>query len=308
MNMIQARAKEISKTSIESEHDRREAFTLIELLVVIAIIAILAAMLLPALSNAKRKATIATCLNDQKQLIFSWKMYADDNGDRVVGANCATNTDWRVSPASGNFTFPIVPPSFSPAQINQFLDEQGFKQGGLGNYCKNPDLLHCPGDNRYTTGNWAFDSFSLINGMNGDPNGTGGTPALIIKQSQVKHPSDSFIWVEENDPRSQSAGPYTVFENQNSWELVVSGSWPPPTWYDGPAAFHQTSATFSYQDGHAENHRWLDAATIALGNNRNGSRPATCQATTLAMTPNDLAYVAKGYVFPAFPGNAGNNN
>lgn len=283
-------------------------FTLIELLVVIAIIAILAAMLLPALASAKRKALIANCLNSQKQLMLAWKLYADENGDKVVGSSCEAPTDWRISPAAGAFAFPRISPNLSPGQINQFLDEQGFEQGALYNYCKNPDLLHCPADTRYTTGDWAFDSFSMINGLNGDASGTGGTPVLITKSSQVKTPTAAFVWLEENDPRSQNSGAYTVYENQDSWELVVSGSWPPPTWYDGPAAFHQTSETFSFVDGHAENHRWLDAATIALGNNKNGSRPGTCEATTLAMTPHDLGYVATGYVFPAFPGNKGNNN
>ena len=283
-------------------------FTLIELLVVIAIIAILAAMLLPALARAKRRAAVAVCLSDQKQLIFAWKMYADENNDKIVGANCKATTDWRVSPASGNFVFPAVPTSLSPAQINQFLDEQGFKQGALVNYCKNPDLLHCPADNRYQSGNWAFCSFSMANGLNGDTGGTGGTPAMITKQSEVKHPTEGFIWAEENDPRSQSAGAYSVFENQNSWELVVSGSWPPPTWYDGPAAFHGTSATFSYIDGHATSYKWLDTATIQLANNVNGARPGTCTATTLAMTPRDLPFVARGYLFPPFSGNPGNNN
>jgi prepilin-type processing-associated H-X9-DG protein len=275
--------------------------------VVIAIIAILAAMILPALASAKRKATLATCLNDQKELVLGWKLYADENNDHVVGANCQAVTDWRVSPAASAFVMPSVPTSYSPAQVNQYLDEQGFKQGALSPYCKNPDLLHCPADDRFRSGNWAFCSFSMINGLNGDKNGTGGTPNLITKQSQVRRPSDSFVWLEENDPRSQSAGAYSVFENQNSWELVVSGSWPPPTWYDGPAAFHQTSATFSYVDGHAQSHKWLDPATILLGNNANGSRPGTCTATTLAMTPHDLGFVATGYVFPSFAGSPGNN-
>ena len=280
----------------------KNGFTLIELLVVIAIIAILAAMLLPALSSAKRRALVANCLSDQKQLILAWKMYADDNNDRVVGANCKSNTDWRISPANAGFVFPAsIPGNLSPAQVNQLLDEQGFKEAGLNNYCKNPDLLHCPADNRYRSGNWAFVSFSMVNGLNGDSGGTGGTPAVFKKQSEIKHPSNGFIWLEENDPRSQSAGAYTVFENQDSWELVVSGSWPPANWYDGPAAFHQTSATFSYVDGHAENHKWLDPATIALGNNVNGARPGTCTATTLAMTPRGSFFCGERLFVSVFP-------
>jgi prepilin-type N-terminal cleavage/methylation domain-containing protein/prepilin-type processing-associated H-X9-DG protein len=278
------------------------AFTLIELLVVIAIIAILAAMLLPALAQAKRKAQMASCINDQKQLMLGWKMYSGDNNDLIVGSQCNSNTDWRIYPPGSGFVMPRVPISATPAQINQFLDEQGFVQGGLYSYCRNADLIHCPGDNRYQTGDFAFASFSMANGLNGDINGTGGTANNIHKETAIKHPSNVWVWTEENDPRQQTAGSYTVYENIGSWELVTTGSWPPPTWYDGPACFHGNGAVFSYVDGHAAFNKWLDSPTIALGNNLNGSRPGTCQATTLAMTPHDLTFVANGYVF------GGNNN
>src|SRR5579872_5149824 len=112
------------------------AFTLIELLVVIAIIAILAAILLPVLNAAKQRALVTECLSNQKQLVMGWKLYADENNDHIVGANCNSKSDWRISPAGTDFVMPAFPSSVptTPTQnraLNQYLDEQGFAEGGL---------------------------------------------------------------------------------------------------------------------------------------------------------------------------------
>jgi len=293
------------------------AFTLIELLVVIAIIAILAAILLPVLAVAKQKALVAQCLDNQKQLVMAWKLYADENNDNVVGANCNSKTDWRISPAGSAFIMPTVPASVptTPTQnraLNQYLDEQGFMQGGLYPYCKNAGVIHCAADRRsFIAGYTAYDSYSIVNGLNGSSPNSYPQPSFT-KETAIRHPSAMFVFVEENDPRSQSAGANTVNENINSWCLPISGTTFPPvwaglTWWDCPAAYHGVTATFSFIDGHAENHKWLDSATVALGNDMNAtSKPSDGLQDGLSKCPSDLRYVANGYAFPCFGINPGN--
>jgi prepilin-type N-terminal cleavage/methylation domain-containing protein len=295
-------------------------FTLIELLVVIAIIALLAAMLLPVLTSAKRKALVANCISNQKQISLAWIMYADDNNDRVVGADCNSSSDWRISPSGGGFQMPPIPPAIasSPELVNKFLDEQGFIQGGLFPYCKNADVLHCPADNRWQSANYAFDSYSMPNGLNAANTASHSIAnGHVLKQAVVKHPANAIILMEENDPRSQpiNGGSGTVFENINSWVLPINGGTYPPgwnglTWWDAPAAFHQSSAVIGYMDGHAENHRWLDADTITLARYLGTSPTKDNYALqfSLSQCPRDLLFVANGYVFLGFGTNPGNNN
>src|SRR6185369_9386854 len=232
-------------------------------LVVIAIIAILASLLLPALASAKRKASLAVCLNNEKQLNLAWRMYSDENNGYFVGMACKVSTDWRIgqttTPGMWNPLAKPDPAGLSGTELCKWRTEEGYLEGALVRYAPNPGVVHCPGDNRFASHIDAYASISGAQGLNGGTSPSTPNVVPLKKEADLRHPSDRFVWVEEMDSRG---------DNINSWvfNLGTAPGFFGSKWVDSPAAYHVTSSTFGWADGHASSHKWLTTDTIDMAN------------------------------------------
>jgi prepilin-type N-terminal cleavage/methylation domain-containing protein len=290
----------------------RSGFTLIELLVVIAIIAILAALLLPALSAAKKRATGSTCLSNQKQLALAWGMYNGDNNDNVVGFSTASASDWRLEAD----LVPVAPPTaLTGIDAVKWLFQWGYKNGPLYKYAPNPDVMHCPGDIRTSLqGFFCWDSYSGVGGFTGgNPTFGGSLMGTISKASQLMHPSDRFLWVEECASQQLTAYGLTFAENEHTWDMYPGSPNVTPAnpfftaaWIDSPAAFHGANSTFGFADGHAESHKWVSGLVINFANSMSPLKYSNVgggsSAGSLAnAAKEDLFYVASHFPTSANP-------
>jgi prepilin-type N-terminal cleavage/methylation domain-containing protein/prepilin-type processing-associated H-X9-DG protein len=244
------------KSPVSRRCQKPAAFTLIELLVVIAIIAILAAMLLPALAKAKLKATMAACLSNEKQMGLAMTMYANDENDRIPYLDIPNAGGfWRL--ASG------APYNWTSQDVAMASVQGSLKTNNLlFQYAPNPGAFHCPGDVRFNNPvgqGWAYDSYAMTINVAGGPL---NSDTYYSKFSQIRRTSSCSIMVEQCDSRGYNAGPFNGIAKNGKVSYI-----------DLFAIYHGNVNTFSYADGHAQAHKWSDPVIIgaALASIKAGS-------------------------------------
>ncbi len=251
-------------------------FTLIELLIVIAIIALLMAILIPALNRAKEHGKRAACLSNLRQLTMAWIMYSEENNDKIVNAaaqggnpcppgSCSdlSYNDWAAQAPTdtsnyqynelpwigngwGNWCLGLYPP--------EDCQRCAMQTGALWRYLKEPQIYHCP-----TGMKGQLVSYTIMDNMNGWAwRRAGTTQSLCFKnRNQIKNSAQKIVFMDEG-----RLSPDSFAVNYNTWG-----------WWDGPFVRHGNGTTVSFADGHAAWWLWKDKATVALGKLKESGNP-----------------------------------
>jgi prepilin-type N-terminal cleavage/methylation domain-containing protein/prepilin-type processing-associated H-X9-DG protein len=263
----------------------KAGFTLIELLIVIAIIALLMAILVPALNRAKEHGKRALCLSNLRQLTMSWLMYSEENNDKIVNAAARGGNPCTLPATCGDASYPTVaaqapPPGDWDTTHSKELPWIGngwgdwclglyppedcqkcaMTSGALWRYVKEPQIYHCP-----TGVKGQLVSYTIMDNMNGLGALRAGVPSSLCfkNRNQIKNAAQKIVFMDEG-----RLTPDSFAVNYNIWG-----------WWDGPFVRHGNGTTVSFADGHAAWWLWKSKGTVALGKQKESGNPCTMMTT-----------------------------
>jgi len=214
----------------------RRAFTLIELLVVIAIIAVLMAILMPALHRAKEQGQRAACLNNLKNLQLAWIVYADDNDDRIV---CGDSGEYALPKGEVYW----VKRDYNLTNVEQKI--QMIREGGLYPYTRTESVYKCPQGVRGET-----RTYSIADSMN--CKSWDARRQMVKKKSLIKDAPFRIVFLDDGGEGFAHMGGWTTYSIEQKW-------------WDPPPVRHGDGTNWSFVDGHIDYHKWEDPRTIAFG-------------------------------------------
>lgn len=195
-----------------------KAFTLVEMLVVVAIIVLLIALLLPSLGQAKETARTTQCMAQMRSITVGWRDYALDHEKLCVDPYPGVD-GWI---GSGN--------SWAANELGKLPPYYG----------RSVETPQCPSDN-----SGHYRTYSMNDHLGG------AWPTSVPIRHMPKRPSQTFVLLEENDPRGSNLGAWVVYLDDGAWVDYVTG-------------FHQGAMNISFADAHVETWKWQDDRTLAI--------------------------------------------
>ncbi|MHC4642079.1 MAG: type II secretion system protein [Planctomycetota bacterium] len=245
---------------------KQRGFTLIELLVVISIIALLLALLMPALEMARQLTWRAVCLHNLRNLSLAWVMYADDNGGKLINGEAGDDTRSRTDDATGKvyvelpWTYRTDPTHSDPAIRSSYTQKEEIKKGALFMYTKDTKVYRCPGGKANH-----MRTYSITCALNGDGGSlVDGNAMLWVKnKSLIRRPHGRIVFIDEGltvDPAVNRSFKISYYNHE---------------WIDSPPARHSGGTTLVYADSHGVYRRWGGTDTITYGVTSTSGSPAT---------------------------------